>query len=416
MHYFPDLFDKLKEIEDYRKKKEYELTELIFACIAMFLFKEGSRNAFNNERQEERFKKNYQKIFKVRFPHMDTVNLVMQQLEEEQLEKLKTELVSGLIEKKVFRSHKLLGKYYRVVIDGTHVMNVKEGHCEHCLHRTSKKTGKVTYFHNVLEAKLVSKNGFCISLGTEWIENPKEYNKQDCEQKAFVRLARKLKKDYPRLPICIVADGLYPNRTFFKICTDYNWNWLVTFKDGNLPTVWEEVIGLQKIIDGNTKQEISSHNGQEIHRNYRWIGDIDYCGFSLNWFECVERKGDKSTRFVYISNINVDYEHVIEMTKSGRMRCKIENEGFNIQKNKGYNLGHKYSRVLMKATKNYYQCMQIAHLINQLFELGSLLQELLIRKITIRHLWKMMLSEMSQKSLDMQILDEFLERRIQIRY
>jgi hypothetical protein len=40
------------------------------------------------------------------------------------------------------------------------VMNVNEGHCDHCLHRTSK-SGKVTYFHNVLEAKC----NFSISSG-----------------------------------------------------------------------------------------------------------------------------------------------------------------------------------------------------------------------------------------------------------
>jgi hypothetical protein len=49
---YPALFDELREIEDYRKKSNYELAELIMACVAMFIFKEGSRNAFNNDRQE----------------------------------------------------------------------------------------------------------------------------------------------------------------------------------------------------------------------------------------------------------------------------------------------------------------------------------------------------------------------------
>ncbi len=32
-HYFPDLYDRIREIEDFRKKKVYELTELIMAAI-----------------------------------------------------------------------------------------------------------------------------------------------------------------------------------------------------------------------------------------------------------------------------------------------------------------------------------------------------------------------------------------------
>ena len=419
-HYFPDLFEKIREIEDYRRKPDYKLAELIMTCIAMFMFKKGSRNAFNNESSETKFKDNFQKIFKMRLPHMDTVDNVMRRLDEEWLEKLKTELVKVLIEKKVFYKYRFLGKYYRVVIDGSHVMSVKEGHCENCLHRTSKKTGKTIYFHNVLEAKLVCENGFCISLGTEWIENPDgDYNKQDCEQKAFGRLAEKLKRDYPRLPICIIADALYPNQTFFKICNKHRWSWIVTFKDGNLPSVWEEVLCLQKITDQNTRrcQRNTCRDGEEIYHTYTWINEIDYCGFKLNWFECVEEIGTRSrTRFVYISSLEIDYHTILEMTESGRMRWKIENEGFNIQKNHGYRLKHKYSRDYMKATKNYYQCMQIAHMINQLFELGSLFQPLLTAKKTIKHLWDFMLGELRHTTLDLQELKKLLEDKIQIRY
>jgi hypothetical protein len=62
----------------------------------------------------------------------------------------------------------------------------------------------VTYLYPVLEAKLVTESGFCISPGTEWIinDNNKAYDKQDCEQKAFKRLAEKLKKDFSRLRSC----------------------------------------------------------------------------------------------------------------------------------------------------------------------------------------------------------------------
>ena len=51
------------------------------------------------------------------------------------------------------------------------------------------------------------------------IENDSlEYDKQDCELNAFKRLSVNLKKSFPRLPICIVGDGLYPNKTVFGIC------------------------------------------------------------------------------------------------------------------------------------------------------------------------------------------------------
>jgi hypothetical protein len=67
---------------------------------------------------------------------------------------------------------------------------------------------------------LICSNGFSISLGTSFLENPEEYEKQDCELKAFKRLASQLKKWYPRWERSIAADGLYPNQTFFNICRD----------------------------------------------------------------------------------------------------------------------------------------------------------------------------------------------------
>jgi len=181
-------------------------------------------------------------IFCVRFPSADTVDEIMRRTDEKYPEKLKTRSVRILITKKVLYKSRISGKYYLIAIDGSRMMTVSEGHCEHVLKRTSEKSGKTTYFHNVAEAKLVTENGFTISPATEWVENPEgKYDKQDREPKAFIRPAEKLKRDFPRLPICISGDGLYPNRTFFRICRENEWEYIVSFRDGNLPSVWEEV-------------------------------------------------------------------------------------------------------------------------------------------------------------------------------
>jgi len=416
-HYFPDLYDKIREIEDCRKKKVYELTELIMAAIMMFVFKKGSRNAFNNERESDEFVTNYERIFGVRFPSMDTVDEVMRKMNEKCLEKLKTKLVRILIKKKVFHKNRILCKYFLIVIDGSHVMTVNEGHCEHCLKRTSEKSGKTTYFHNVVEAKLVTENGFSISLATEWVENPGgTYDKQDCELKAFVRIAEKLKRDFPRLPICIGGDGLYPNQTFFRICRENGWEFIVSFRDGNLPSVWEEVRILKELSEENSRMTEVRTAGKKSVSTYKWVSDIDYQGFMLDWSECLEESDDRTTRFVFVSSLRADWFGITEITEAGRNRWKIENEGFDIQKNHGYELGHKYSRVSVTATKNYYQCMQIAHLINQLFELSQLFMPLMTGKMTVKHLWECMLGEIRVMLLNIKILKQLLKRSIQFRY
>jgi len=415
MHHFPDLFERLEEVPECRKKPHYKMVEILMAGVVLFVFKKGSRNAMNAEYKEPKFRRNYERLFKVSLPHMDTVEDVLRVLKEEHLEVLKVELVQCLLLKKRFRQFRLFGEYYEVVIDATHVIDVKEGHCEHCLHQTLKN-GKVRYFHNVVEAKLVGSNGFCISLATEWIENKEEYDKQDCEFKSFKRLAEKLRTHYPRLKICIVADGLYPNQSFFGICEANGWQWIVTFKDGNLPTVWKDVILRQGLERCRSRREEFASEGKSGTRRYEWITNLEYEGFKLHWFECREKLGDKCKHFVYLSSFEVCYDNVRELTAAGRMRWKIENEGFDVQKNHGYGLGHKFSRVSMLAMKNYYQLMQVGHMMNQLFELGSLLSEVRWAKESLIQVRDVLVGELRHEELDFSFLEILLSRRIRIGY
>ena len=102
--------------------------------------------------------------------------------------------MSRLFEQKWLRQYRMPVNYYAVAVDATGVVSFSHPHCEHCVTKTSKK-GTTTWSHYVLEAKLVHRDGYCLSLGSEWVEDPTgKYNKQDCESKAFVRLAAKLKK------------------------------------------------------------------------------------------------------------------------------------------------------------------------------------------------------------------------------
>lgn len=78
----------------------------------------------------------------------------------------------------------------------------------------------MNYHCDVLEAKIVLGESLVVSICSEFIENNGEdaerqkqmgedERKQDCETKAFKRLAGKLKKAFPGLPVILLADSLY---------------------------------------------------------------------------------------------------------------------------------------------------------------------------------------------------------------
>lgn len=96
---------------------------------------------------------------------------------------------------------------------------------------------KEIYYHHVLEAKLVSGDGFVVSIGTGFIENENEdVRKNDCETKAFKRFVERLKKEYPRLAVCVLADSLYASEPVFEKCIRGNgWHILLCYKEASRP-------------------------------------------------------------------------------------------------------------------------------------------------------------------------------------
>ena len=282
----------------------------------------------------------------------------------------------------------------------------------------------------VLEAKLVCSNGFSISMATEWILNPEDgdYDKQDCELKAFLRLAEKIKKQYPRLPILMLADGLYPNNTGFGICKKYNWSFIFTFKDGNLKSVWEEVNLLRPITKGNYIQWADRNGDWEESHICTFFNNISYGKHTLHLAEAHITKTKKEAktgeliveaeRFVHITDIEINTDNCRQISTSGRLRWKIENEGFNTQKNGGYGLSHKFSRTSHTASCNYYQCLQVAHMINQLALLSKSFKEYFFKdtKESLKSLKEFGMAVLLVYKISNEKIDRLLELVGQLRY
>ncbi len=482
--YFAHFMERLKNIDDVRNESaDYKIEELVFACIAMFIFKQGSRHHFNQLRKKKIFMRNFKQIFNLRLPHMDTVDRVMRQLGRSVLEDIKIALVKDMILKKTLARHRLFNEYYVIAVDASGVHHFDEQHCFKCSHKTSSKgkfkvsaealikleneeipenivqslkslegievqgkkkftelvtdalgkedyekhqpylvkhCGNTSWFHNVLEARLVTPNGFSLSIGTEWIENSEfGYDKQDCELKAFTRLSEKIKKIFPRLSICIVVDGLYANRALFDRCDQMDWPYIVVFKKGNLPSVWTKVNSLIKIIQDNTENK-SSEDGK-ITKNYTWINNIPYGDHTLHWIKCQEKKPpwpkNKTgiTNFIYLSSFEINKKNCHAIVEAGRLRQKIENEGFNTQKNQGYNMTHKYSRVSDLAYKNYYQSLQIAHIIVSMVELSSKVRKLR-KNMTLKFLWECLIGFLKYCQIPKNAFNSVLDKRTHFQF
>jgi hypothetical protein len=220
---------------------------------------------------------------------------------------------------------------------------------------------------------------------TEFIENPgKNPTKQDCELKAFYRLAARLKQRFPRLPVCLLLDGLFAGGPTFALCEQYRWKYLVVLTEDDLSSVHQEFKALLPLASENHLRFYPSVQ-PKTRQDYHWMNDISYVDsekreHALSVIECLETctnsKGEhKTTRFKWITNLTVKTNNILFLSnQGGRLRWKIENEGFNVQKNGGYALEHAYT-TNPTAAKVFYYLLQVAHTIAQLTEKGSLFRK-----------------------------------------
>lgn len=421
----PNLEESLANLPDYRKRKQYEVRELVMAVITMFLYKRGSRNHADNSAGKMYYRKNIERIFKMNLPDLDTADKLMKKLDPLELELIKKGIVSILVSRKVLYKFRLFDLFYNVAIDGTGVNSYDYEPYPECPFKEFK-SGKKVWTEMVLEAKIVCSNGFSISIATEWVKNPvdKEFDKQDCESKAFARLAKKIKKHYPRLPICITADGLYPNNTFFDICKGNDWQYIVTLKDGNLKSVWKEINLLNATNEYLMKNISYKEVANLINENYKGYEKLQYQKHIINVVVLTKNtivpKGKEDIldeRFGHVTNFTISDQTLKTINYAGRLRWKIENEGFNDQKNSGYNLKHKYSRTSFVATQNYYQCLQIAHMINQLAYKANVIAELIESNDTLKSNLEVTVAILLVVDLENEtIVDEILNTKLQFRY
>jgi hypothetical protein len=386
-HFLPDFNAWLDDLPEHRSPKllYYHRRHLIWGGLLLFLLHLRSRLQFTLERGCSTLAANLVTLAGTTedaIAHGDTLAGWFRRVPAAQVLGLVQRCVRRLIRMKALDDFRVEG-HFPVAVDATGMLSFDHRHCPHCLTRQLSNGGTL-YYHPVLEAKLVAENGLALSVATDFIENPEGWTpetKQDCEKKAFHRLAEQLYDAFPRTPFCLLLDALYLDHGVLAHCAKHGWKFLITFKEGSMPAVWAEAQRLLHLQPGN-RLALTLRNG--TRRLYRWAENVDVGG--LHALFCEETKADGSiTHFAWLTNFTITRQNAIALAdRGGRLRWKIENEGFNTQKNGGFALKHAYCRD-GNAARVFYGLLQLAHLFQQLLTLGGLLRPFRKRFVTVRN-------------------------------
>jgi hypothetical protein len=302
-------------------------------------------------------------------PHLDTLEKVLRQVQPEVLEALLAQLIRRLIRMKALDDWRVGGRFL-LAVDGTGLYAFSQRHCPHCI-ETRHDAGTVTYSHKVLVAFIVSENGYALPIACEFIENPGVYDKQDCETKAFHRLACKIKRRYPQTSFWLLLDALYADQNVMRCALGQGWNFAITFKESDMPALWREAQSLLALCPGQhaTLTLPQDQGTREVH----WVNGLMYAGLPLSVMIQSEKDaaGTILRQFAHLTARPIDPSNAWKVAAAARLRWRCENEGFNVLKNGGFALEHVYSRN-PAAAKHYFLLMLAAHLFQQLLTRGRL--------------------------------------------
>jgi hypothetical protein len=366
-------------LSDKRRKEQviYSQAHLQWLGILLFMMHLGSRRQLRLEREGEHFAQNVARVSgqygldTVADP--DTLAYYAERADLPEMEKLLAGTVGSLIRMRALDASRLYS-YFTIAIDGTQMRTFDKQPWDGCPYRTLAN-GKKQFIAYVLDAKLVTPWGMSLTLASEWLCNAdhEPFDKQDCELKAFPRLVEKLHKYFPRTAICLLLDSLYANQSVIRLVESKRWKYIISFKEGSMPERFAEATSLRSMQQQNRLQLHEKDHQQDIS----WAEDLPVAEFLSNVLFCLERaKCGKQTRFVWLTNFHLNRNNAQQIAnKGGRLRWKIENEGFNVPKNNGYEMEHAYSKN-QNGLRIFYILMQIAYTLTQLILHGSLIKSL----------------------------------------
>jgi hypothetical protein len=415
----PTLLKRFAKIPDPRnpRKIKHQLTVLLIYGILHFVYQMASRREANRVLTGPVFVENLQLLFPDlhAMPHQGTLHRLLSNMDPSQIENAHLDLIRRLIKKKKFRRY-LIQKCYPIAIDGTGKHSRYELLSQQWQQREiekGKETQRTQFYVYVLEANLVFHNGMVLPLMSEFLdftEGDTGNNKQDCEQRAFHRLAERIHKEFKKLPILLLLDGLYPNGPTLEVCKKYGWQFMIVLQDKSLPSVWEEFEGLQKLeVD-----HIFIQHWGDRRQTFRWSNDIEYdyekkgkktilvhvvvCAETWEEIDNNGQRITKNSRHAWLSSQRLSPKNLHERCNLGaRHRWGIE-AGNLIEKHHGYQYEHCFSHN-WNAMRGYHYLMRLGHMLNVLASFSTqLVQE--VRKHGVRGFLRWLRSTLEASRID----------------
>ena len=379
-----------ERILDHRHEKStISLGDALMSAFAMFSLKDPSLLAFDGRRRDE----NMKNLYGIETVPSDTrMREILDPVEPTALRRLFVDVFRELQRGKALEPFVFYEGHFLLSLDGTGYFSSQAVHCDSCLEKVNRKTGEITYQHQMLGAVLLHPDHReVIPLAPEPIQKQDGTSKNDCERNAAKRLLRHIRKEHPRLKLIVVEDALASNGPHIRELMDQKMHYILGVKSGDHQSLFNHVerayaeneLTFISSQEGDTWCEIGFINGVPLNDS-----NLDLLVNFLEYSE-YDQDGNRLKYFSWITDLRITEANAEWLVRGGRARWKIENETFNTLKNHGYHFEHNYGHGHQNLSVVFAMLMMLAFLVDQVQQLCCLLFRAVWKKVgSKRVLWE----------------------------
>lgn len=210
-----------------------------------------------------------------------------------------------------------------------------------------------------------------LSLEPEFVLCEDGADKQDCESAAAKRWLKHKLPEYKLGKVVILGDDLYCRQPVCETVLATGHDFVFVCKPSSHKTLYE-YLALSSV------EEVTLPQGQGKKQRtltYRFVNNLPLRdgpdALEVNWCEIIEQDANGKTLYhnTFATNLHLSAQTVVRITTWGRARWKVENEGNNVLKTKGYNFEHNFGHGKHYLATMLLSLMLLAFVFHTLFDL-----------------------------------------------
>jgi len=391
LHAFEPIFAQLPDHRTGRNVT-YTISDAVLSAFAVFFMQSPSFLAQQQVVQRQRGRNNAQTLFGMaQIPSDNQIRNLLDPLPPERLFPLFETGWQILKATGTLTAFQVLHQQYLIALDGTQYFSSRTVHCDACTHTTSA-TGITTYSHTVLLPTLVApQQPHAVVLAPEFITPQDGHDKQDCEHAAAKRWLTQHAPAFSPQSVTLLGDDLYSHQPFCELALAQQCNFILVCKPDSHATVYKWVNTLAALggVSGLTRRHWNGRFGERW--TYRYVNEVPLRAeadpLHVNWCELTitdERDGRVLYHNAFVTNHPISDDTVEPLVAAGRTRWKVENEGNNTLKTKGYHFEHNFGHGQQHLAAFLLTLILLAFLCHTLLDLLNTQYQLLRQALAAR--------------------------------